>query len=182
MARPQLSHRNRPRVQNNVNDNYYVKCVTRLKDCVCVSVKMTGLSPSPVIAESKDLTSKSKTVNLQTHVLLILFFFVKGYPQKKRVNPSCGYHCQRIKCVKDVSSVDHLCSVNLVKNVQTVAPDLPVGTRFHQFWNKWAALGASPKVITVLREGYTLPFQFWQNLTRTPTVITSTCWRHCISF
>ena len=31
-----LSHRNRPRVLNLVNDNYCVKCVTGLKDCVCV--------------------------------------------------------------------------------------------------------------------------------------------------
>ena len=33
--------------------------------------------------------------------------------------------------------------------------------------------GASPKVITVLREGYTLPFRFRPNLTRSPTVISN---------
>ena len=55
-------------------------------------------------------------------------------------------------------------------NVPNVAPDLSVGARLHQFWEKWAALGASPKV-TVLREDYTLPFWFRPNLTRSPTVI-----------
>ena len=72
--------------------------------------------------------------------------------------------------MKEVSCVDHLCSVNLVKNVQTVAPDLPVGARLHQFWEKWAASGASPKVVTVLRKSYTFPFRFRPSLTRSPTV------------
>ena len=58
--------------------------------------------------------------------------------------------------MKDISCIDHLSSVNLVTNVLTVAPDLPVGVRLHQFWEKWPAVGASPKVVRVLREGYTL--------------------------
>ena len=33
--------------------------------------------------------------------------------------------------------------------------------------------GGSPKVVTALREGYTLPFQFRPNLTRSPTVVSS---------
>ena len=72
--------------------------------------------------------------------------------------------------MKDVSCVGHLSSVNLVS---TVALDLPVGARLHQFWENWAALGASPKVVTVLGEGYTLPFRFRPNLTRSPTVISN---------
>ena len=36
---------------------------------------------------------------------------------------------------------------------------------------KWEALGSIPKVVTILREGYTLPFQFRPKLTRSPTVI-----------
>ena len=49
----------------------------------------------------------------------------------------------------------------------------PVGARLQQFWEKWEALGSSPKVITILREGYTLPFWFRPNLTRSPTVISN---------
>ena len=63
MASPQLSHKNGPRVLNNVNDNYCVKCVTRLKNCACVTRK-ESLNPSPVMGGSKNLTSKSETVNL----------------------------------------------------------------------------------------------------------------------
>ena len=131
MARPKLSYRNRLRVQNNINDNYCVKCVTGLKYCVCVPGKMTSLKPSPVIAGSKEQTSKSETINLPVNSCVVNpVLFVKGYPQKKGVNPSYCYHCQRIKCVKDVSCTDHLSSVNLVP---TVAPEKPVGARLHQF-------------------------------------------------
>ena len=45
-----------------------------------------------------------------------------------------------------------------------------VGTRLQKFWTKWAALDVSPKVLTVLREGYTLPVRFRPNLTRVPTI------------
>ena len=62
VASLQPSHRNRLRVLNNINDNYCVKCVTGLKDCACVSGKIS-LNPSPVIAGSMDLTSKRETVN-----------------------------------------------------------------------------------------------------------------------
>ena len=41
------------------------------------------------------------------------------------------------------------------------------------FWEKWEALGSSPKVVTILREGYTLPFRIRPNLTRSPTVISN---------
>ena len=49
----------------------------------------------------------------------------------------------------------------------------PVGARLQQFGEKWEALGSSPKVVTILREDYTLPFQFRPNLTRSPTVISN---------
>ena len=83
MARPQLSHKNRLRVQSSVNDSYCVKCVTALKDCACVSCKLESLNPSPVIAGKKDLTSKRETVNLHVNssvvnpVLIVKRVFTK---------------------------------------------------------------------------------------------------------
>ena len=73
--------------------------------------------------------------------------------------------------MNDVSCIGHLSSANSVKNVPTVVTHPPVGARFQQFGEKWEALGSSPKVVTILREGYTLPFRFRPNLTRSPTVI-----------
>ena len=78
-----------------------------------------------------------------------------------------------IKYVKDVFCVGHLSSVNLVTNAQHAVIDPPVVARLQQCWEKWETLGSSPKVVTILREGYTLLFRFRPNLTRSPTVISN---------
>ena len=75
--------------------------------------------------------------------------------------------------MNNVSCVGHLSSANIVTNVPTVAINPPVGARLHQFWEKWEALGSSPKVVTALREGYTLHIRVRPNLTRSPTVISN---------
>ena len=87
VASLQLSHKNCPRVLKNVNDNFCVKCVTGLKDCACVSGKKS-LNPSSFMAGSRNLTSKSETVNLQ-----------------KGVIPNYCHNCAEITYVKDVSCV-----------------------------------------------------------------------------
>ena len=150
-----------------------------MKDSVHVSGKKETLNPSPV-------TSKSKTVFLPVNSCVTNVHSVTGLPQKKGVNPNYCYHYTEIKYVKDVSCVGHLSSANIVTNAPTVAINPPVGARLHQFWEKWEALGSSPKVVTALREGYTLPFRFRPNLTRSPTVITMSThkdspifWRYC---
>ena len=169
-ASPLILNRNRLRVPSRVNDNDCVQSVAGLKDSAYVTGKLQGLNPSPVIAGGKDLTSKSKTVNSHVNSCVANVHSVTRLPQKKGLIP---FYCQNyteIKYVKDVSCVGHLSSINCVTNVPTIVLDLPVGARLHQFWEKWAALGASPEVVTVLREGYTLPFQFRPNLTRSSTV------------
>ena len=93
--------------------------------------------------------------------------FAGGSPQKKGVIPE---HQMSIKSVKGVSCVNQLSSVQNVTNVPLVVPNPPVGSRLHEFWGKLAALGVNPKVISVLREGYILPFRTRPYLTRKPTV------------
>ena len=117
------------------------------------------------------MTSKSKTVFL--HVNSCVANYVTGLPQKKGVNPNYCYNHTEIKHVNDVSCVGHLNSANIVTNVPTFAVNPPVGARLHQFWEKWEALGSSPEVVTVLREGYALPFRCRPNLTRSLTVISN---------
>ena len=166
VVNPKISPKSRPRVQREVNDNYSVSDVAGVKDSVHVSGKKEDLNPSPV-------TSKSKTVFLHINSFLANVHSVTGLPQKKGVNPNYCYNQTEIKHVNDVSCLGHLSSANIVTNVPTVAINPPVGARLHQFWEKWEALGSSPKVVTMLREGYTLPFRFRPNLTRSPTVISN---------
>ena len=61
--------------------------------------------------------------------------------------------------------------VNIVRNAPNVVSNLPVGARLQNFWEKWLDLGAGPKVVQILREGYTLPFRTRPNLSRVPTVV-----------
>ena len=109
---------------------------------------------------------------LKTRTQLPVFYhvgshvhFAGGSSQKKDVIPE---HQMSIKSVKGVSCVDHLSSVKKVTNAPLVVPSPPVGSGLHEFWEKWAALGVSPKVVAVLREGYTLPFRSRPYLTRKP--------------
>ena len=166
VVKPQISPKSLARVSRSINDNYCVLNVDGVKNSVHVYGKRKDLNPSPV-------TSKSETVVLHVNSFVANVHSVTGLPQKKGVSPNyCGTHTE-IKHVNNVSCVGHLSSANIVTNVPTVAINPPVGARLQQFWEKWEALGSSAKVVTILREGYTLPFQFRPNLTRSPTVISN---------
>ena len=124
---------------SHVNDNQCVEFVTGRKDCVYVSDQI-GLNPPPVVARNK-----RETVYSHVDFCVANAHSVIGLPQKKGVIPVCCQNYTEIKYVKDVSCVGHLSSANLSTNVRTVAIDPPVGARLHQFWEKWEALGSSPK-------------------------------------
>ena len=89
------------------------------------------------------MPSKSETVFLHVNSCVANVHSVTGLPQKKGVNPSYCPNYAEIKYVIDVSCVGHMSSANLVTNAPTVAITPPVGSRLHQFWEKWEALGSS---------------------------------------
>ena len=97
-----------------------------------------------------------------------------GLPQKKGISPGvpeCQVKRCQLKSVKSVSCVTPLSYANSVPNVPNAALTLPVGARLQNFWQTWLDRGAGPKVVQILREGYTLPFRIRPNLTRIPTVV-----------
>ena len=137
MARPQLLHRNLPR--GSSHDNHCIFPVTGQKN----SELITGqgdLNPAPVVSENSKVTLN---FNVDSHVANA--HIVTGLPQRKGVNPTFCQMYTEIKYVKNVSCVGHLCSVNLVTNAQHAVIDPPVGARLNQCWEKWEALGSSPK-------------------------------------
>ena len=73
--------------------------------------------------------------------------------------------------MKNASCVIPLSCVQPVTSVKNVASNLPVGARLQNFWQTWLDLGAGPKIVQILREGYTLPFRIRPNFTRSPTVV-----------
>ena len=166
-VKPQTSTKSRPKGLRSINDNYCVSNVVGVKDSVIVSDQMEGLNPPPV----PDQKNSKVTLNVDSHVANAHIF--TGLPQRKGVNPNACQLYTEIKYVKDVFCVGHLPSVNLVTNAQHAVLDPPVGARLNQCWEKWENLGSSPKVVNILREGYTLPFRFRPHLTRSPTVISN---------
>ena len=152
-----LTHHDQPRASSRINDNYRVtKLQTRL---------LAGSTPQTIDTCLK-LNVKLPVVS---HV-----HTAPGHSQKKELSPgSAGCHCKsyKLKSVKSVSCVTQLSCVQPVTNVKNAAPNLPVGARLHTFWQTWLDLGAGPKVVQILREGYTLPFRIRPKLTRSPTVI-----------
>ena len=116
-------------------------------------------------------------MNTISHVKLNVVHSVHsapGHSQKNEISPGaagCQYKKNKLKSVKSVSCVIPLSYVNPVTNAPNVAMNLPVGARLQIFWKKWLDLGAGPKVVQILKEGYTLPFRTQPSLSRTPTVI-----------
>ena len=147
-----------PRHRSSINDNHCVQFVTGQ----LTPVSVTGQKEFCVTGKLQTKTQLPVYCHVASHVP-----FAGGSPQKKGVIPE---HQMSIKSVKGVSCVNQLSSVQNVTNVPLVVPNPPVGSRLHEFWEKWAALGVNPKVISVLREGYILPFRTRPYLTRKPTV------------
>ena len=79
------------------------------------------------------------------------------------------YQESKLKYVKDVFCVDQLSFVKPVTNVQHAVSTLPVVSQ--NFWEALETLGAAPKVLQMIKQGYILPFLIRPNLTRSPTMI-----------
>ena len=96
-------------------------------------------------------------------------------PQRKGISPGLA-ECYvqpvcKLKSVQSVSCVTQLPYVKTVTNASNAALNLHVGARLQNFWQVWQDLGASPIVVQILKEGYTLPFRIRPKLVRFPTVV-----------
>ena len=149
-------HPDLPRASSRINDSY---CITKLR--------------RRLLARSNTLTQTIDTLNVKLPVVHHVTT-APGQSQKKDLSPrpvNCHYKECKLKSVKSVSCVTQLSCVSPVTNVPNVAPNLAVGARLQNFWKTWLDLGAGPKVVQILNEGYTLPFQTRPKLVRFPTVI-----------
>ena len=94
---------------------------------------------------------------------------VTGLSENKDIRPNQTQ--TEIKCVKPVCCVNPCLYVPTVQNVPHVVPNPPVGARLQRFWQVWHSLGANKRVVSILQEGYTLPFKEKPPLTRSPVII-----------
>ena len=90
------------------------------------------------------------------------------HPQQKGVSP--GNCLNKIKHVKGACCVNPCVFAPSVSNVPNAVAEQNVGGRLQQFWHIWLEMGANPRVVSVLRDGYTLPFKHRPRLTRVPLI------------
>ena len=145
--------------RHSINDNY------------CKS------SPVPVVrpvSSVKSVVTRNSFVSVPTnvsyHVVCRVPTVTRWQSQKKDVKPKSKIKSQ-IKCVKSASFVGHFVSAPNVPNVPNVASVQPVGGRLQSFWEIWAHKGANPKVVSILKEGYVLPFKVRPPLVRDPLIV-----------
>ena len=161
---------------SHTNDNYLngrtISLVNQFQlDSQCQD---KNLSVDPKL-ESYQTINKAplpKTLNLLdvccpvvSHVRTVLSH---GHPQKKGVSP--GNCLNKIKHVKSVCCVNPCVFAPVVSNVPNVVVGQNVGGRLQEFWQVWQAMGSNPRVVSILKEGYTLPFKQKPVLTRFPVV------------
>ena len=91
-----------------------------------------------------------------------------GHPQKKGLSPDLLL--RKIKYVKGVSCVSPCLFAPLVHSVPSVITRQSVGSRLQKFWHIWQEMGASPRVVSVLKDGYALLFKLGPPLTRSPLI------------
>ena len=106
--------------------------------------------------------------HVATHALSVA---TTGLPQKKGLSPVPVL--RKIKHVNSVSCVDPCLFVQNAQGVPTVVHDGPVGGRLQKFWQVWQRLGANPRAVSILKEGYSLPFRLRPPLTRFPIIQSS---------
>ena len=150
----------RPSHTSTLNDNYcgvsktlHVDLIRR--DPVCYKTQL----------------SNRKTLKLDVSYPVVFHapsVHSRGPPQKKGVRPA---PCQnKIKHVKGVCCVNPCLSAPSVPNVPNAVSEQNVGGRLQSFWQVWQNMGLNPRVVSILKEGYTLPFKQRPLLTRFPLV------------
>ena len=101
------------------------------------------------------------------NVVTLVHFVVVFCPgQSMNVRPLCT-----IKPVHGVFIADTLSCAPPVDNVPDVVNLPPVGACLSPHWSKWQTLGATNRVVQILKEGYVLPFKVRPKLTRTPIIV-----------
>ena len=133
-------------VQNLINDNYWVK------------------DPSGLFRDQTQF--KLETV-VKCHVVSLAHCVI-GPSQKKDISPSLLK--DQIKCVKGAPCVSHCLSVPVVTSALNVVKNPHVGGRLQKCGQVWLSQGSNPRVVSILKEGYALPFKVRPPRSRSPVI------------
>ena len=155
---------------SHINDNYWVVPTVQL-DTLCQTKVMAktldslGVQTINNSVVSKTLHPQDVCCRVVSHVRTV---HSHGLPQRKGV--SSGHCLSKIKHVKGVFCVNPCLSVPPVPNIPSAVAGQIVGGRLQQFWHIWQEMGENPRVVSVLKDDYSLPFSQRSLLTRVPLV------------
>ena len=161
-------------VTSNLNDNYLLcptpstSVIAKLDNRTLEKTVNSAVIDSPcskTFHQTPGLPSQNVSYLAVDHAHSVCF---QGQPQKKGLSPCIPK--RKIKDVKGVFCASQCLFVPHVPNVPNVVPSLAVGGRLQKFWQVWLSLGANPRVVSILQEGYTLPFKIRPPLTRSPVI------------
>ena len=159
-----IIHHDQPKASSHTNDNYCGDKLQVLAGSQTLTQRQTMNTYVNSCCKSCSYCAwafaKERNKSRVSRLLLSKYYYQKGY---------------RLKYVKGVSCVTQLSCVKPATNVKNAASNLPVGATLPNYWQTWLNLGAGPKVVQIVRDGYTLPFRIQPNLTRSPTVIKLLC-------
>ena len=103
------------------------------------------------------------------------FWVFERATTKEWCKSQCKFRKWPNKACERCFSVNLSPSAPPMTNVLSVVEGLPVGALLQKFWQVWAQKGSSPRVVSILKEGYNLPFQFKPTLTRVPLIRSGIC-------
>ena len=146
-----------PGVPSSTNDNQFL-----LNPPVQLSISQGDISQ----CQGSKTMDCQETVNCRVVAPAVI---VTGQSQKKDVRPFQSN--VQIKSVKGVLCVSHCLSAPVVRNALHIVRDPPVGGRLQKFWQVWFSLGSNPRVVSILKEGYSLPFKVRPPLSRSPVIV-----------
>ena len=136
-------------------------------------------NPVPVARSVKNVTNvkgRNFSVSVRQPVLcpvvspVPFVLSVRGQSQKKDGSPSSKMK-QEINFVKGVFSVDHCVFAPIVPNAHNVVNAHLIEGHLQKFWQKWSLLGANLRVVSILKDGYILPFKIRPPLVRDPLIV-----------
>ena len=119
-------------------------------------------------------TETHKTVDFQTSVNYSVVghvpFATKKYKAatKERLKSSIKESRKSVNCV---SFVVQCVSAPSVPTAHSVVHAPLVGGCLQPFWQNWAHLGANPRVVSILKECYLLPFKLKPPLVQYPLIV-----------
>ena len=151
----------------------------RPKNILSINDNYCLLSPEPMarpVNLVSDVQRQNFHVSVQKPVLcpvvspVPFVVNVRGQSQRKDESPSLKVKTE-INFVKSVFSVDHCVFAPTVPSVHNVANAQMVGGRLQNFWQKWSLLGANSRVVSILKDGYILPFKNRPPLVRDPLIV-----------